>query len=374
MRKMKNRLKFIFMVLLVFGILEWGPVASSVAKARAGGGQHYSGSGSSGGGSSGSGSSRRHSSSSYSGSSGSSRRRGTSSGGSPCVVLFVIAIIVIVVLAGRKKKGASATAAAPSFLPPPPPPATVDPQLLGRQIADLKARDPEFSEQAFEDMASTAFFKIQEAWASRNMPAARSFLSPTVFQRFETQIAELERNRQTNKMENLVIGSLELVETVHDGGFDYVTVRINAAAADYTVDDDSGRIVSGSREVRPFTEYWTFLRSDQVKTQVGREIVSQSCPNCGAPIKLNAVGKCEYCGSDVTSGQFSWVLCEITQEGVWRPRASSAARPDNVSPLAAGRYVLGLVQCPQCGAAVQDLAGVTTERCWRCGAVVPTQR
>jgi hypothetical protein len=295
------------------------------------------------------------------------------------VFIVIVIIVVFVILKNRASKAQGGGGATPvNYGGGMPAPMVPSPQQLeatvGPQLADLKTRDPAFSEQQFEDMASTSFFKIQEAWASRDMSKARAFLSPTLYQRFETQVAELKRNGQTNRMESLVIGSLDIVEAVHDGATDYVSVRINAAAADYTLDDKTGAIVSGSKQINNFSEYWTFLRSDKVQTKAGAEIASQKCPNCGAPIQLNAVGKCDYCASDITSGQFSWVLSEITQESVWRPRASSAPRPQNVSPLAGGRYVLGLVQCPNCGANVQDIAGVTDEKCWRCGATVKTEK
>jgi len=246
---------------------------------------------------------------------------------------------------------------------------------VSRQIAELKSRDPDFSEQQFEDLASTAFFKVQEAWSKRDLSIARAFMSPALFSRFQTQIDGLKAAGKVNKMDNLAVGSVQIVEAVHDGGFDYVTVQINASAADYMVDQKTGKLLSGSQQPQPFTEYWTFLRSDQVKTKAGgTALESKQCPNCGAPLQVNALGKCDYCGSEVTSGAFSWVLSEITQASVWRPRAASAPRPETVSPLAGGRYVLGLVQCPQCGANVQDIAGITNERCWRCGATVPTEK
>jgi hypothetical protein len=221
---------------------------------------------------------------------------------------------------------------------------------------------------------STAFLKIQEAWSKRDMSIARPFITAALLTRFQSQIDELKRKGWTNHVEQAVIGAVDIVEISHDGGHDYITARVTAAAADYTTDDRTGQIVAGTKTMRQFTEYWTFLRSDQVKTKQGsEEIASQHCPNCGAPLNITAVGKCEYCGSDVTTGQYSWVLSEITQPSVWRPRTQSR-RPDNISPLSGERYVLGLVQCPNCGATVQDLAGITTERCWRCGATVPTEK
>jgi hypothetical protein len=296
----------------------------------------------------------------------------------PLKILFIVIIIGVGWRVKRKRKfaGGRATAgglqgsySSGSYSAPAP---SASPSLPD-QLGGLKARDPNFSEQMFEDTVSTAFFKIQEAWSKKDMSSARAFVSPSLLQRFESQINEFKKKGWTNHMEQLTAGSVDIVEAFHDGGYDYVTARINAAAVDYTVEDKTGRMVYGSKEIKAFTEYWTFLRSDSVKTDANKElIVSKHCPNCGAPAIVNAVGKCDYCGSELTSGRFSWVLSEITQASAWKPRVQSPPRPDRISPLGGERYVLGLVQCPKCGANVQDLAGITTERCWRCGGTVHT--
>lgn len=358
------------------------------AYGRAGGGEGFSDSG--GGGSSSGSDWSSSSSSDYSSSGGSS----SGSGDAIFMILFsrlpwpvklvLIVIIVVVAAASKRRKkvgGGAATAvftapsSSPGYSAPPPPRPTAMPNV-GEQLAELKSRDPGFGEQQFRDMASTSFFKIQQAWSARNMSMATAFMSTPLLQRFTTQINEMKQAGRTNKIEKLVVGSIEIVEAAHDGNHDYVTVRIKAAAADYTVDDKTGNMLSGSKDQKPFTEYWTFMRSDSVKTpEKGEQAEVKSCPKCGAPISVNAVGKCDYCGSDVTSGDFNWVLSEIVQESVWKPRTQyTQARPANVSPLAGGRYVLGIVQCPQCGANVQDIAGVTNERCWRCGATVATEK
>ena len=36
-----------------------------------------------------------------------------------------------------------------------------------------------------------------------------------------------------------------------------------------------------------------------------------SCPNCGAPTKITSSGKCEYCGSIITTGEHGWVLDKL---------------------------------------------------------------
>jgi len=295
----------------------------------------------------------------------------------PIKIIVIIAIIYGLKRANSARRSPSVTSVSNEVVSQPYIPAAARPVInVGSQLADLKARDPNFSEQQFEDLASTAFFKIQEAWSKRDMSIARAYCSPALFQRFSSQLSGLKDAGKVNKMDNLAVGSVELVEAFPDGGFDYVTARVNASAADYTIDEKSGKIISGSKESSPFTEYWTFLRSDKVKTKAGAPTLeARQCPNCGAPLAINAVGKCDYCGSDVTSGQYNWVLSEISQASVWRPRSvAQPARPQNVSPLAGERYVLGLVKCPNCGANVQDIAGILNEHCWRCGAEVPTAK
>ena len=382
-------MKNLKLILAVMGLVTARALtAGGPAGGRAGGGEGYS---DSGGGDSGGGSS---SSSDWdSSSSSSSSHHGGNGGGQALVALFmmlpwpgkiILIIIVIAVIVASKRKSGQAgggdTTDTFSDDGPPrvytPPPHPVNIPNVGEQLAELKGRDPGFGEQQFRDMASTSFFKIQQAWSARNMSMATAFMSAPLLQRFTTQIDEMKKGGRTNKIEKLVIGSVEFAEAAHDGNQDFVTVRIKAAAADYTVDDKTGKMISGSTNQKGFTEYWTFMRGDSVKTPEKGEVAEvKSCPKCGAPISVNAVGKCDYCGSDVTSGDFNWVLSEIVQESVWRPRTTSTpVRPANVSPLAGGRYVLGLVQCPQCGANVQDIAGITNERCWRCGATVTTEK
>ena len=42
---------------------------------------------------------------------------------------------------------------------------------------------------------------------------------------------------------------------------------------------------------------------------LGGEIMN--CPNCGAPTQITSSGKCEYCGSIITTGEHSWALSNL---------------------------------------------------------------
>ena len=189
---------------------------------------------------------------------------------------------------------------------------------VGQQMVALKAKDPNFNEQVFNDRAQTTFFALQKAWMERNLEPARVYLSDAIYHRWKMQIDQMVAAQQRNMLDNLVVGGIRVVEVLTDANFDSITVRIDAAAADYKVDDRTGKMVSGSRSQQPFTEYWTFTRSGAARTKAGETAEITQCPNCGAPLTINESGVCQYCKAVVTTGQFGWVLDTITQASEWQ--------------------------------------------------------
>jgi hypothetical protein len=118
-----------------------------------------------------------------------------------------------------------------------------------------------------------------------------------------------------NVTENARILGMELARVGRDRFFDAITVRLWATSLDYTLADDGGRVVSGSRsKERRYTEYWTIIRSAQKK---GPTRTDRVCPNCGAPLQINMAGVCGYCKVKVTAGDFDWVLSRIEQDEVY---------------------------------------------------------
>lgn len=185
-------------------------------------------------------------------------------------------------------------------------------------LAALKAKDPNFNEQMFLDRAQAAFFALQKAWMDRNLEPARVYMSDGIYHRWKVQIDAMVAAHKKNVLDNLVIGGVRIVKVQTDANFDAVTVRIDASAADYEVDDTSGKVVFGSQQNQPFTEYWTFIRSASARTKAGEGAEITQCPNCGAPLSISESGVCSYCKAIVTSGQFGWVLDNITQASEWQ--------------------------------------------------------
>jgi predicted lipid-binding transport protein (Tim44 family) len=105
------------------------------------------------------------------------------------------------------------------------------------------------------------FFKIQGAWANRDMSGAKNLLTEEMFRIIQEDAEKLKSEKKINKLENIAVRSVDIVEAWQESGKDYVTVRFYANLLDYTVDETTGKVVSGSKtEPAKFEEYWTYTR------------------------------------------------------------------------------------------------------------------
>jgi predicted lipid-binding transport protein (Tim44 family) len=138
------------------------------------------------------------------------------------------------------------------------PPATND---LDTGLGYLRQMDPSFDEQRFKDQCLDSFFKVQGAFANRDMSVIRMLLTEEMFGILQRDASDLKQLRRINRLENIAVRTVEITAVWQEAGKDFITARLYANLLDYTVDEDSGQVVSGSKtEPVKFEEYWTFTR------------------------------------------------------------------------------------------------------------------
>jgi hypothetical protein len=193
-------------------------------------------------------------------------------------------------------------------------PTVFDPDVAAR-FAELGRRDPAFAWPMFQHRVAMIHGALQMSWSNRDWTKARPFVSDNLFQMLAYWIEAYKRARLRNITEGARIEQIELVRATSDKFFDALTVRLFATSLDYTVADDGGQVVSGSRRApRRYSEYWTLIRSVATK---GPPRLDAGCPSCGAPLQIEMAGNCVYCRAKVTSGDFDWVLSRIEQDDVY---------------------------------------------------------
>ena len=228
------------------------------------------------------------------------------------LIFIVIVIIVLVVINNMRKGGGPGPGAGAGGMP-----SSIDAPPSGPVAFDeLRANDPNFSEQAFYGRVNEMFLAIQKAWEARNMEPARRFLAEQQFQVLADGIGEYVRNGQINKLDSIHIDHVDPVSVSREGDSDYVKVMITATVIDYTVDERTGQIVNpgvlgDGKTPKTFDEYWTLVR--KVGAQTKSDATIKKCPNCGGPVTDGNYVKCAYCGTMMNDPALDWVLLRIEQ-------------------------------------------------------------
>ncbi len=240
----------------------------------------------------------------------------SSSGGSidiediPIFIIIIVVIIVVLVFAKLKKKNIG--------------PAVRQGTQQGQHIlipdrtaqieAIIKEEDPNFSTSDFLTFGKQVFVDIQEAWSARDLSKVRVVMHDNLYNQTQKQVESKIQNGVINKIENIAVSTAYLTAYKYDKQFEYVTMYLNARFIDYEIDEKTGTVLRGDTTNRWEMRYLLkFMRSTGVKTKDETNVLkSHNCPNCGAPLEMASGGVCEYCGSVVTTGQYSWVLSAYT--------------------------------------------------------------
>ncbi|MBU1534809.1 TIM44-like domain-containing protein [Myxococcota bacterium] len=175
----------------------------------------------------------------------------------------------------------------------------------------FKGNNPEFDEKAFKEKVHTCFMEIQKAWEKKELGPVRRWISDGVYQRFNMQFRMMDLLKQKNTLESLTVKNIQIDSIESDGAFDIINVAIRAIVVDKFVSQLDPSLNSGGKE--EFLEFWSFIRK---RGNPEKDAYSEnSCPNCSSPLPegMGEVSKCDACGSIINSGEYDWVLSEITQ-------------------------------------------------------------
>jgi tellurite resistance protein len=169
----------------------------------------------------------------------------------------------------------------------------------------------DFNKEAFLTKSASAFNEVQRAWEKKNLSPVRRFISDGVYQRFNTQILMMNKLEQTNTFKHLKLLETKIALIEIDAPYEIVHVQYKAEISDAFTSAKYTNLNQSFNE--EFIEFWTFIRK---KSDKHKDIYSSTnCPNCGdgLPADMGEISKCPSCQTYINTGEFDWVLCEITQ-------------------------------------------------------------
>jgi predicted lipid-binding transport protein (Tim44 family) len=143
----------------------------------------------------------------------------------------------------------------PAYVPPP-----NQQNNVYNGLSYIAASDPSFDEVRFKERVEDMFFKIQSAWTKRDLSPIRNLLTQQMFTTFQEDVSRYVANKQYNRLENIAVRQVDIVDAVQDQGEEYITVKFLASLLDYVVDESNQMISGSTTDPVKFLEYWTWTR------------------------------------------------------------------------------------------------------------------
>ena len=134
---------------------------------------------------------------------------------------------------------------------------------VAEELGTIRRYDPGFDPESFKEFAQDVFFKVQAAWTRRDISVMKQYLGAQLLGEYEQHFADLKAKGQENRLENIAVRKVDIVDMGEMDGEPFVIIKLQANLLDYTVDEASGNVIEGSpTEPVKFLERWAFSKSD----------------------------------------------------------------------------------------------------------------
>ena len=179
-------------------------------------------------------------------------------------------------------------------------------------IRRIRKLDPMFDEDRFLSQVKLVYLQLQSAWTEKDWNSVRNLESTSLYEQHLTQLQEHIRAKTTNVLERVRVEDSKIKDFIENPeGNDRIEVILSSTLRDYIRNDETGRVIEGDPTKDLFTVYrMVFLREHGAQTEIikNSEVVSDHCPNCGAPLTIDSIDKCEYCQASLKHNPKDWVL------------------------------------------------------------------
>lgn len=217
------------------------------------------------------------------------------------VIVFAVIVLIGVVMSRSKTKNKSV-----------PEGATRTAQESLRPMNEYVQLDPKFDATAFGEKLGNLYVQMQNCWQAKNIESVRPYFTDALYQQMDRQLDALRRNGYTNYVERISVLGVNLRGFRQSDGEDHIIAEIRTRIVDYTLNDKTGELVKGDKKKEKFLTYeWELTRASGRTTGAAEEMTVVNCPNCGAPLSINATAKCPYCDSVVTVDAHDWAISAI---------------------------------------------------------------
>ena len=190
--------------------------------------------------------------------------------------------------------------------------AMLTPSSKLKPIAEYKKIDPDFDENEFTQRVSNIYMQMQNCWTKKNIEELKPYLTDIFYNQADRQLDVYRKNNKTDYVEDIAVLGADIRGYYQENNNDHIIILIRTRIKDYTLDDATGKLISGSQSKEKFMTYeWDMIRASGVVTEKSTGTRTINCPNCGAAININQSARCPYCQSIIQVEAHDWALTGI---------------------------------------------------------------
>jgi len=227
-------------------------------------------------------------------------------GGFGNLLFYVVLILILIMIFSRKAQHQPAPNAGTAAG------AQQTPGSKLMPMSEYAKLDPNFSESDLREKLSNVYVQMQNGCTARNIESLRPYFTDALYQQFDRQIKSLIASHRINRVDRIAVLDVTLRGFFQEGGDDHLVALLKTRITDYIVDEDTGKLVSGSDTAEKFMTYeWDLSRPTGTVTEAAGAVTERHCPNCGAPLSVNESAKCPYCDTVLTFKDHDWTIYAV---------------------------------------------------------------
>lgn len=165
----------------------------------------------------------------------------------------------------------------------------------------IKDIDKSIDKEKLKQELFIIYKKVQEAWMNLDYNTLRNNLTDELYSMYNSQLKILKAQNQQTIIKEIKYINSKIIEVKIENNIENVKIYLNVEQYDYII-NKSNKVVRGTDKYKNNVEYIITYIKNIKETKVN------TCPNCGANIKIASGGTCPYCDSHIVTSSNQFVM------------------------------------------------------------------
>lgn len=173
----------------------------------------------------------------------------------------------------------------------------------------IRENNKEFDTEVFKNWAVQLFGYMQTATAE-DIVNIKPVVGSSIYSNKKNQLDLFKRDGIVLKKDEVFINNAKLLDYFRDTKYEYIQMYVDMVCCEYIEHIKTKEVVKGDKKKKKRKYYIVTFKKRREDKDFGR-MHETNCPNCGAALTDVFFGKCDYCGTLITTIRHSWRLEKI---------------------------------------------------------------